>query len=1039
MSTSDKADPHKSIPRAGEVDLLLAAADELDTLARALDEVGHPTAGYQLHGAASALDLTLPRPPDWSAEAFNCQYGRRRLFLLLLEMLSPTALIETGTYRGTTTAFMAQHFTGPIATCEVNPRWFLTAKANLSRFPQIDLQNQDSRDFLRAVLAASTAGPLLIYLDAHWSADLPLREELDLILSRGLPAAVIIDDFAVPSDPEYGFDDYGPGKALTVELLASVNPRGASLFFPTLPARDETGARRGCVVIGIGHVAEVLTGLAELKRHDWPTSDAVHVSEPAPGPQQDLAPLRRLVAARGLEAERDALLQRAQAAETSYAQALDDTQAARRERDASREERNALAQELDALRRRRRVAFIDHSYHQKTHSTIFLKEAMFPDLKVDEWWDDSWQGGAAVDIEWLIAQRYDLIVVVQVEVAAEALARHGYKSVVFIPMWDSCRNLPEAWWRALDGFRVISFCRVLHERVRQYGLPSIHLQYYPDPSRFPLVSDFTELRGFFWQRHHDLTWRHVLRLVDDTPSVRLHFHLAQDPGTQFAEAPSIAEQEQRKITFSQWFERKQDYQDLVASSNVYFAPRPSEGIGFSLLEAMAMGMCVVAPDAATMNEYLTDGVTGLLWNLAEPNPLDFSQAAELGRRARDKVVAGHQKWLSDLPTLREFVEAPGNRLAAFGDSLRFRGGSMAVVAERARIRSAHTCTVPAEDRPSSGGLRTRGIAKRDLAQVPLVTVVTVTLNCIDQFEGTIRSVLCQDYANLEVIVIDGGSTDGTLDLIGRYDDYLDLWSSGKDDGTYFAMNKAADIANGRYILFMNAGDWFLGDDAVSRAMRNAPSDVDFIIGHHIYRQLDGDELFRKANSFETTWQGLIAGALNDSWLGGVPCHQSTFTRTSMLREQRYDTKFRIAADHEFMYRQRSRGARFHNCDTVISVYAGGGLSAKSLLRTFDEWIAITSKYGSADAADRYFGPERRAILAGRGSQNLRSQIMAAEERAEHCRTEAEHFRAEAEHFRAEAERHRAEAERYKAEVEALRTSTSWRVTAALRGARRLFP
>jgi glycosyltransferase involved in cell wall biosynthesis len=643
-----------------------------------------------------------------------------------------------------------------------------------------------------------------------------------------------------------------------------------------------------------------------------------------------------------------------------------------------------------------RIAFVDHSYHQKTRSTRFIREALFPGQIVEDWWDDSWIGGTPVDTERLISQGYDQIAVCQTETVAEALARHGCERVIFIPMWDSCQHLPGDWWRALDGFRIVSFCRALHERVRRYELPSIHVEYYPDPSAVQPVADFAELRGFFWQRRHDLTWHHVLRLVGNTRFSRLHFHMTQDPSTPLAqqearpievggvEPPSPVTQERHHITLSHWFEQQCDYLGVLNGLNVCFAPRPCEGIGFSFLEAMAMGMCVVAPDAPTMNEYITDGVTGLLWNLDQPQSLDFSQAAELGRRARDKVAAGHQKWLSELPVLQEFVEVPSHRLSRLCDSLRFRGGFIASSAQCANVRHAlaRIAATAAGDGRATGGLRTRGFTKRDLAEPPLITIATVTLNCIDQFEGTIRNVLRQDYPNLEVIVIDGGSTDGTLDLIRRYDDYVDLWTCGEDDGPYDAMNRAAHLASGRYILFMNAGDWFLGENAISHAMRDAPAAADFIIGHHIYRQLNGGETLHKANAFETTWRHLTAGELNDFWLRGVPCHQATFTRTQLIREQHYDTRFRIAADHEFMYRQRRNGARFHHCDAVISVYASGGMSNCS--RCFDDWMAIAGSYGSAEAAERYFGPARRAKIAGEGSQE-ECRGIAGDGSQEECR------------------------------------------------------
>jgi glycosyltransferase involved in cell wall biosynthesis len=199
--------------------------------------------------------------------------------------------------------------------------------------------------------------------------------------------------------------------------------------------------------------------------------------------------------------------------------------------------------------------------------------------------------------------------------------------------------------------------------------------------------------------------------------------------------------------------------------------------------------------------------------------------------------------------------------------------------------------------------------KRDVATIPLVTIVTVTLNCVDQFEGTIRNVLCQDYPNLEIIVVDGGSSDGTLDLICRYADNVDLWTSGEDDGPYDAMNKAADLANGRYILFMNAGDWFIGEDAVSRALRDFPSETDFIIGHHIYRPLGGADVLHKANSFETTWRCLTMGKLNNAWLSGIPCHQATLTRTRTLREHRYDTRYALRASTSWRITGPLRGIR----------------------------------------------------------------------------------------------------------------------------------
>jgi glycosyltransferase involved in cell wall biosynthesis len=108
---------------------------------------------------------------------------------------------------------------------------------------------------------------------------------------------------------------------------------------------------------------------------------------------------------------------------------------------------------------------------------------------------------------------------------------------------------------------------------------------------------------------------------------------------------------------------------------------------------------------------------------------------------------------------------------------------------------------------SEGGLRKRGLYKSNL-QEPLVTVITVTYNCGHCLEGTILSVLNQSYSNVEYIVIDGGSKDGTLDILNRYDHAIDYWVSEPDNGIYDAMNKGIRFSSGEWLNFLNAKDTF---------------------------------------------------------------------------------------------------------------------------------------------------------------------------------------------------------------------------------------
>lgn len=115
---------------------------------------------------------------------------------------------------------------------------------------------------------------------------------------------------------------------------------------------------------------------------------------------------------------------------------------------------------------------------------------------------------------------------------------------------------------------------------------------------------------------------------------------------------------------------------------------------------------------------------------------------------------------------------------------------------------------PGEGRKGEGGLRTKGYFKKSYEDKPLISVITVVLNGEKYLEETILSVLSQTYDNVEYIIIDGGSTDGTLDIIKKYEHAIDYWVSEKDKGIYDAMNKGINVASGEWLNFMNAGDRF---------------------------------------------------------------------------------------------------------------------------------------------------------------------------------------------------------------------------------------
>jgi len=112
-----------------------------------------------------------------------------------------------------------------------------------------------------------------------------------------------------------------------------------------------------------------------------------------------------------------------------------------------------------------------------------------------------------------------------------------------------------------------------------------------------------------------------------------------------------------------------------------------------------------------------------------------------------------------------------------------------------------------EDRKGEGGLRTQGYFKKSYDDKPLISIVTVVYNGKEYLEETIQSLISQTYDNVEYIIIDGGSTDGTIDIIKKYEDQIDYWVSESDRGIYDAMNKGIILCSGEIIGLVNADDY----------------------------------------------------------------------------------------------------------------------------------------------------------------------------------------------------------------------------------------
>jgi glycosyltransferase involved in cell wall biosynthesis len=227
---------------------------------------------------------------------------------------------------------------------------------------------------------------------------------------------------------------------------------------------------------------------------------------------------------------------------------------------------------------------------------------------------------------------------------------------------------------------------------------------------------------------------------------------------------------------------------------------------------------------------------------------------------------------------------------------------------------------------TEGGIRVRGNVKLSVSNKPLLTVITVVFNGAATIEHTICSVIEQTHDSVEHIIIDGGSTDATLDILRKYEDRIDYWMSEKDAGIYDAMNKGIALARGSYIGMLNADDFFASPSALETVATNLEgSNVDAVFAClDIVDPGNLDRVLRKYriskfNSFMLR-------------IGVMPPHPTFYCRKSCYEMAGlYRTDFRIAADFEMLVRlllKHHISWVFIN-ETIVKMRTGG-VSSKGI-------------------------------------------------------------------------------------------------------------
>ncbi len=225
----------------------------------------------------------------------------------------------------------------------------------------------------------------------------------------------------------------------------------------------------------------------------------------------------------------------------------------------------------------------------------------------------------------------------------------------------------------------------------------------------------------------------------------------------------------------------------------------------------------------------------------------------------------------------------------------------------------------------------------------LISVVTVVYNAKAYIEDTINSVLNQTYPDIEYIIIDGGSTDGTVDIIKKYESQLSFWISEPDNGVYDAMNKGIERAGGKWINFMNAGDMFYSPHSIENVFTSAAN-------YDGYAIVYGDAEFRLRNI------AYISLAKESSISQFMPfSHQASFVRSDLAKARKFDLKYRIVADTALSLLLLEQGFLFKHIPTIVCSYdALQGLSAQNEGERAEELVAMQHDIHGTDPDTPYF-------------------------------------------------------------------------------------
>lgn len=303
-----------------------------------------------------------------------------------------------------------------------------------------------------------------------------------------------------------------------------------------------------------------------------------------------------------------------------------------------------------------KLAYCDTSFHDTTGSNNFLRELLHNNFDVKElstsYWKDSTD---SMDVMFC---EYDVVLFFQFLPSIKKLKEIKGKRIIWVPMYDNevSKVLDPLTFVKYQQFnlKIISFSQALHDIFIGAGLDSKYYQYYPEPA----FEDKKEgIHLFFWQRNHDVRWKDLKEIFVANKNNIFDITIKNKPDPSWLfQRPSKNDESTYNIDIIEGWTTQEEYFVHVNRSNLYVAPRKYEGIGLSFLEAMSRGACVLAYDHPTMNEYITHGQDGYLFDSPKDfQKIDLSHIDRCITQMMKRYAEGHKIWEKEKQSISKWI------------------------------------------------------------------------------------------------------------------------------------------------------------------------------------------------------------------------------------------------------------------------------------------------------------------------------------------------------------------------------------------------